>query len=328
MHNYTALTSHTLAAGDLTDSIQAWQCAIPALAMNSPCLMDAILAVSALHLRSMNPEDHSLVRASLAYMASAISEYSSTLSRGMDQTNAEAVFATSALIAFQASASRIFVRDEDYTLPLQWFHSFQGVKAVVMASWRWIRSSQAVRPIIAAQPALSLDLSRDGQKFFYPLLEGLEAIVKEEAPDCREATRQAYEHSVAYLSWAYEKPDRRRILGFPATASKRFVELVELKVPLALAIVAMFFALTKVVEHEVWWLAGIAKMEVEGIYGLLPEEYKPMIEWALRVAHAEAPISNEIWGASWYPGTMEEEVVDRSVHDHIDILTQFNLTPS
>lgn len=331
MHNYTAVTSYTLAAGDMMDSIQAWQNAVPALAMNSPCLMDAILAVSALHLRTIDREDQSLVRASHAYMASAISEYSATLSRGLDQSNAEAVFATSALIAFQASASRIFMEEdghneiEGYSLPLQWFHSFQGVKAVVMASWRWIRESTAVLPIISAQPALNLDTSVNDQKFFGPLLHNLDKIIEDEEENLRQTTRQAYEHSVAYLSWAHEKPDRRRILGFPATVSKRFVELIEQKAPLALVIVAMFFAMTKAVEHEVWWLLGIARIEVNGIYGILPDEFKNMADWAVMIANAEMPISNDIWGASWYSDDRLEEVVE-NVHDHIDRLTQMNLT--
>lgn len=299
--------------------------------------VDAILAVSAMHMRKLNPGDQTLVRASHAYMASALSQYSSTLSQGLDESNAEAVFATAAMIIFQASAARIFMgedrrrahADEVYTLPLQWFHSFQGMKAVVTLSWRWIRDSAAVFPIISSQPTLSLDLTADGRKFFGPLLDGLDAIILEyESEDLQTSTRHAYEHSIAFISWAHEEPNQRRILSFPAAVSKRFVDLIEQKAPLALVIIATFFAMTKAIEHEVWWLTGIAKMEVSGIYGLLPEAYRPMMAWAIMVAHAQTPISDDIWGASWYSEGKTEELDAANIVDSTDLMAEFNMIVS
>lgn len=331
MHHYTSMTSKSLSALTSTATEEAWQISVPGLAFDCPCLMDAIMAVSALHLRTINPHDYSLVRASHSYMASCLSRYSSSLGAGVDASNAEALFVTSALIAFQASASRCFQDesldradgDDNYVLPLQWFHSFQGVKAVVMASWQWLRTSEKVRPIIAAQPPLSLDLTSNKPKFFGFLLEGLEDELESMDTFTRLETKQAYEHAVAYLCWSHVKPERRRLLGFPATVSRRFVELIEARVPRALVIVSCFFAMTKSVD-DVWWLRGVAKREVAGMLTLLPPEARPLMDWAVRVANAEGPIDEETWGSCrGANATPEDEALAGEVHEHIDILAQF-----
>jgi hypothetical protein len=335
LHHYTVLTSKTLADINTPATNEAWQIAVPSMAFEAPCLMDAVLAVSALHLRALDPNDRSLVRASHGYMASALSQYSSCLLSGVTASNAEALFVTSTLIAFQAAASRRFQNDdrdnqdgqEGYILPLQWFHSFQGVKAVILASWIWLRESERVRPIIQAQPALALDMNPEEPKFFGLLLEGLNEQLEAIEESRRTDTRQAYEHSVAYLNWAYQKPDRARILGFPAIVSRRFVEMIGEKDPRTLVITSCFFAMTKAVD-DVWWLQGIAKSEISGIVSLLPDEWHSKMDWAIRVAHHEGPMNEDTWGDSWPKDGVSkaEEKCIGDLHSHIDILA--NLTPS
>jgi len=305
----------------------AWKVDIPTIAYDAQHLMDAILAVSALHLRSTNPDDKVLIRASHGYMASALAQYSSLLNRGLSELNAEALFSTSALIAFQASASRRFEdfqRDGGYTLPLAWFHSFQGVKTVVMASWQWLRQSNRVFPIINGQPALNLDLDPERRLFFAPLLEGLDEQIQAAPDQLSLETRQAYEHSVAFLNWAYLKPVRNRILGFAATVSRRFVDMMGQHDPRTLLIVSCFFAMMRAVD-DAWWLQGVAKKEVNGICSLLPSEWWPKMEWALKIANHNGPITDEVWGTSLKEIKSEEEeptIGSETVHHHIDILAK------
>jgi Fungal specific transcription factor domain len=321
MHHFTAITSQTFS--DTEAQKMAWQIDIPSLAYDEQCLMDAILAVSALHLRSLQPGDQALIRASHGYMASALAQYSSLLNSGVSAFNAEALFSTSALIAFQASASRRFDEDGGYTLPLAWFHSFQGVKTVVMTSWQWLRTSDRIYPIINGQPALALNLDPERKSFFAPLLDGMEEQV-ETLPERQKAeTRQAYEHAVAFLNWSHQRPIRARILGFAATVSRRFVELLSEQDPRALVIASCFFALTKVVD-DVWWLQGIAKKEVNGICSLLPSSWWPRMEWPLRIANHEGPMDEETWGHSVEDDAEVkfEPLVCGDVRDHIDMLAQ------
>ncbi len=325
LHNYTTLTSKTLAATNNALTETAWQIYVPTLAFQNPCLMDALLAVSALHMRTITPNDQSLVRLFHGYMASSLSQYTQTLASGVNQNNAEALFTTSALIAFQASASRRFMNEPDdleaepYQLPVQWFHSFQGVKTVVLTSWRWLRMSPHVRPIIAAQPALSHNVNVVSHEPFTHLLDDLPAQLEGLSPSDSAETQQAYEHSVAYLNWAHAKPEKPRILGFPATVSRRFIQLIGEQDPRALVIISSFFAMTRSVD-DAWWLEGVAKKEVLGILGLLPPDWWAKMEWALLVVNHEGPVTDDLWnkaltiGGAGLSGFQEEnsEMADRS----------------
>lgn len=235
-------------------------------------------------------------------MASALSSYTATLHSGVTAENGPALFATSALIAFQASASRRFLNEpgsehEPYSLPTQWFHAFQGVKTVVIAAWPFLRSSD-IRPIISAQPALALDLHPSRPAFFDDLLVGLDAQLEGVPESEKDETRRAYEHSVAYLNWAHARPEKARIVGFPATVSRRFIELVDHADERALAVIASFFAMTRAVDGA-WWLSGVARKEVRGIMGLLGEEWRGRIGWAVRVAEWEGEVGEDVWGGQW-----------------------------
>lgn len=352
MHHYTAYTCKTLTlTAPLTEDI--WRVTVPKLAFGgAQHLADAVLAVAALHLRSKFPSDKELIRASHAYMAASIAEYSAALTKGIDETNAEALFLTSALIAFQSTATRTFIKDEShfngmsgrtedgggerssqlgvYAVPFSYFHSFQGVKAITAASWQYIRHSPVVIQIINSQVALQLDFSTSSKGFFGHLLDGLEeelstveARVKpypggsdgESFPaaanghtpeghaaaaaaahglpqDAVHTTRQAYQHAVAVLNWAHKIPHKGAALAFPATVSRRFVELLEERRPRALAVLACYFALLRSLDG-VWWLHGMARREVLGVVSLFNSDYFgaeayrrwwPHLEWAMRIA--------------------------------------------
>jgi len=371
------------------------------------------------------PNDKELVRASHAYMAASLAEYSAALTKGIDHTNAESLFLTSALIAFQSTATTVFMKDEImvgsgddddadsgrqrnrpsgcYSIPFSWFHSFQGVKAITAASWQYLRVSPVVTQVINSQAALQLDFSAGPETFFGHLLEGLDEEIAamgngvsssspaahnntgthHSAPspstptnpfpsaynhhqprttkpptttDLQASTRQAYQHAVAVLNWAHKIPHKGAPLAFPATVSRRFIELLEERRPRALAILACFFALLKSMD-SVWWLQGMARREVLGVVSLFnsdffgPDAYRtwwPHLEWAMRIALYEPPASStssenrreegggvevgrdrpippEIWGADWFAeerALAEGQAGQGGYVGHIELLTQ------
>lgn len=386
MHHYTALTCKTFSfTAPITEDI--WKHTVPNLAFSgSQHLADAILAVAALHLRSLTPNDKEIVRASHAYMAASLSEYSATLTKGIDHTNAEALFLTAALIAFQSTATRVFMKDEVstnlgngingdsnarpqgpgvYAIPFSWFHAFQGVKTITASSWQWLRNSPVVTQVINAQAVLQLDFTSSQGTFFGHLLDGLEEelaamnpggetsskpksdpynfripdipgqLPESESPeDLVGSTRQAYQHAVAVLNWAHKIPHKGAPLTFPATVSRRYIELLQEGRPRALAILACFFALLKSLD-SVWWLHGMARREVLGVISLFNSdffgadayrEWWPHLEWATRIAlynDDHGAIPPDIWGADWLA---EEEALaqsrgQNSFYGHIEMLT-------
>jgi hypothetical protein len=303
MHHYSTQTCLTIAAG--SNLLDVFQNSIPSLAYDAQYLMDTILAVSALHLRTLCPEDKSLVRASHGYMVSALAQYASLLNSGVSESNAEAFFATSILITFHASASRLFMNKDreldsghkGYILPLAWFHSFQGTKALSIASFQYVLSSRHVLQVISTQPTFPLDLNPERSGFFRFLLEGVDKQLENIEKSLHKNTRKAYEHAVAYLNLAHQNPERLWIMTFAGSVSGRFVELLGQYDPRTLVIVACFFAMTRAVD-DIWWLQGVAKREVMGVMSVLPEEWYPKMDWAVRVANTEEQLDKNIWGAS------------------------------
>lgn len=310
MHHYTTHTSRTLTTNNLTDDV--WVKEVPRLAFaGATYLTDAMLAVAALHLRSRNPEDKEVIQASHAYISSSLEAYRVALNKGITEDNAEALFLTATLIAFQSTATRLFVRDGstanygtngEYSVPLEWFHAFQGVKAVVMSSWQWIKKSTTVLTVIDSQPALHLDAPlRSPASFFGGLLAGIEDEIDIEDDPDPQATRDAYCHAVSVLNWAHRSPHAGACLAFPATVAKRFIELIEIKRPRALVISACFFALLKRAQH-LWWIGCVPRREIMGVASLFEpgSSWWPHLEWPLKIALYEGSvIPPDVWGYDW-----------------------------
>ncbi|KAH8675320.1 hypothetical protein BX600DRAFT_507566 [Xylariales sp. PMI_506] len=337
LHHYTTVTSKTLMIANPT-SEHIYRDTVPNLAFGgAEFLADGILAVSALHLRSLEPNDQTLIRASHAYTASSISAYSNQLSKGINASNAEAMFLASTMIAFQSTASRIFMREDGgdtkdrtggYAPPISWFYSFQGIKTIVASSWQYLRSSGIVVPIIQSQPVLDLNLSSQESTFFGTLLDGMEDEIRtlETDPLVQERTRQAYQHAVAVLNWSHKIPLTGAPMVFLATVARRYVELLQLRRPRALVILACFFGLMKTLDG-IWWLKGIARREIMGILSLFDpddEEWWPRLQWPVRIAVYDGDIiPAEIWGTDCVPNPYNlPNDPSRSFVSHIELLTQ------
>lgn len=335
LHHFTTSTSKTLFTNSSTTE-DIWQRAVPQMAFDGRnYLLDAILSVASLHLRSQNPDDKALVRASHAYAASTLAEYCASLERGITADNAEALFLTASLIAFQSTASRIFIKDDAgadnagstcrYTLPMPWFHAFQGVKTVVATSWQWIRNSDIVKAIIDSQPSFQLDLNPLGpSSFFGHLLDGLDEELANEPRNQIPPTSQAYSHAVSVLNWAHKNIYAPATLAFPASVSRRFVELVEEKRPRALAILACFFALLKRMKY-VWWLDDVARREVMGLVSMFEpgSSWWKHLEWPVRIALWDGnKIPSDVWGAECEEQPQADMGFVETMMSHIELLSK------
>lgn len=340
LHQYTTSTCKTLLTNSpATDDI--WQKAVPDMAFRGTTyLADAMLSVAALHLRSQKPTDKDLVQASHAYSAATLSAYVNTLNKGITAENAEALFLTASLIAFQATAQRIFIKDDAevngsdgasrYTVPMAWFHAFQGVKTVVATSWQWIRNSNIVQAVIDSQPSFQLDLNPHGpNSFFGHLLDGLDEELANETPDKETATSQGYCHAVSVLNWAHKNPYPPAGLAFPATVSRRFVEVVDEKRPRSLAILACFFALLKRMDN-VWWLEDVTRREVMGLVSLFESgsSWWRHLEWPIRIALWDGgTIPPDVWGVDYEKEAESTKGHGDSMVSHIELFSKLTSNP-
>jgi hypothetical protein len=99
-------------------------------------------------------------------------------------------------------------------------------------------------------------------------------------------TIAAYQHAVAHLNMIDQSPQPRFILRFPAMVPRRFVALLKVEDPRTLTIVGYFFMLLRRY-GGLWWVGRQAVMEFKALMKLIPDEWRPRMDWAVRVIEQE-----------------------------------------
>jgi hypothetical protein len=75
-----------------------WEFDIPQIAFSSDIVLNALFAITALHLQGVSPDDPVLARASLSYLDNAVTKHQAALAR-VDEQSAESLLAAAILIA-------------------------------------------------------------------------------------------------------------------------------------------------------------------------------------------------------------------------------------
>lgn len=104
--------------------------------------------------------------------------------------------------------------------------------------------------------------------------------------------RGVYEKALSYIGLIYtgivESSDHpygtcRRIIAMTSLLPERFVELVELGRPRALAMMMHVFACMKMVKDDVFWFEGIAEQQIPRLFEQMPNGWKAAVQWPLSV---------------------------------------------
>jgi len=244
-------------------------------------LSDILLAVSALHLRFLNPNDQSVQLASSYYLDLGLQKLNSMLSE-VNEENSPLVFVSSALVALHVLVSRLELkRGNQYFVPSAWFRMLQGIKNIASLSRPWIMKSK-LEPLLLDDQLLLRGWPMDDDTPFTELLVGLEDESLD--PECI----AVYVDAVRYLRWAYALHQareekhivRRNVLAFPTTLPARYISLLERHDPRTLVITAHFFGLVTCVD-EIWWLQGVAN-EIWGILTLVPDSWVWAMKWPVQ----------------------------------------------
>jgi hypothetical protein len=96
-----------------------------------------------------------------------------------------------------------------------------------------------------------------------------------------DATAHAYSKSVQWLSVMYEHPDIDYLFKFALKVGPRFVDLMAQHDPRTLTIVGYWYMLM-MTRDQVWWTPCPTDNDFWGLLGLLPEEWKPRMQWAIQ----------------------------------------------
>ncbi|KAI0506697.1 hypothetical protein F5B22DRAFT_440269 [Xylaria bambusicola] len=286
-HHFAVATSGTLAGSHIPAVKDCWSSQVPILALDHRSLLNAILAISALHLISSGHSDHELRSFRAMSLNVALEAHREALSLVRKQETADAACFTSILLLVDAFASlRHRPLDNTYQPPMQWLRLTHGVRCVIEAlsslvQTTGVKSPASIMPIITSFSQDRYLSGRDSTGRFSHLLQPL----PDETPFSRE-TLDAYREAVNLLdsieaAAESREPARaisRGLMSFACLVPAQFLQLVETNEPRALVILAHLFALCAHA-RDLWWVGDTPYREVIAIGDYLPLTMKSLVEW-------------------------------------------------
>jgi hypothetical protein len=294
MYHYTK-TVHT----DLPDHGNVlcrsmWDLDIPQTAFGSDLVMSALLAISALHLRNLTPDDPDLTYAAGHYFGHAVRKYRPALAH-ITEPLAEPVLMTAMIVGFYTwLVSWTPNVGTPYVLPLQSFYLIRGVFDILMEVGPWVKSANL--QWLYEQPPVEDINNPPTTPFLVSYHLDRERLMKTLDDSISLEDKEVYIAGINYITsicnaimrGAPANLLRQKIAYMVPVLPGRFLTLLGKKDPRAMALAARDLSLLKLVEWS-WWLHGPKNMNVEeyhvrGICELMPIEWLWAMDWPLRVA--------------------------------------------
>lgn len=289
LHHYTSSTCLDL--GTLRNT-QVWQVEIPRLALSHAFVMHGILAISAVHLATLQRQRRTELaqRAAMAeHMALTSLNELVSASQGKD---IHSVFAFAGFLPPYLLAQSQWLDVPKGRIPSQndgrphWFLMLRGLVGLLSRNWADLTKGP-FRPLLI-RTATPIDRSRnpddDHLSAIYPLLQAkvsASSEVKDILNTCRVALDEL--RRVAALPYSPCKTlGHTAVLWiWPGAVSDCFVQLIYERRPEALVILAHYCVLLKKL-NSCWYLEGVGDAMLSTIEKLLGAKWKPHITWALK----------------------------------------------
>ncbi|XXH00623.1 hypothetical protein Hte_006971 [Hypoxylon texense] len=277
---------HSTAPAHADDSASeiVWREAVTDLATRYPYLLHEVLAIAALHRRTVAPEQAAaLKRTAAEHQARAIPLFREALAASSTET-ALPLFACSCLFvpyhfAAAKDASSLLFNEETGSLA-EWLGLIQGCAAVTMEHSATIMQS-SLRALLGNLYTPRVEDLSGGPTDARLAELGSKLPV---TPEYREAYAQVLVklRVCYYLSDKADSPmDRKNAaLRFPPIMGLKFTEDLALRSPAALIVMAFWCVLLHRVEDR-WWLKGRVKPLLLQIWELIPSEYGDLVMWPM-----------------------------------------------
>ncbi|APA08617.1 hypothetical protein sscle_04g033870 [Sclerotinia sclerotiorum 1980 UF-70] len=303
------------------------------LACRHRSIMDALLGVSAFHLRSSFssasspfptstiPEskfERDVIRASHHYMGRAIAAHRKlVIEEGVTERTGDAVLGSCLFIMYHAAGSQKFLGyahpstlslhnntdAQNFRVPLHWFVPMKSLKDMMNLAGTYVQDEgmraqiqweEAILRVLLLQNETSPDSENDHPTTFNFLFDDLPL----DAPDYK-----IYALCTNYLNIIAGGKIAKFILKFPALVPLRFVELLKEKDMRVMGIVGYFLMLMKRadIEKKLWWMKGAVENDWVGMKYAFERDglWKGRMEWARREIEGGEVIDSEGGGGGW-----------------------------
>jgi hypothetical protein len=317
LHHFTSVVAHTFPSSTTRQIREMWTIDAVRMSFAHGFLLNAMFAISALHLTRNLPESprfytdsdgapiegsRFLNMPSLSlggvepakvhrfYLNIAVRQQREAVS-SISTDNANALILSSVLMSYEGLNLTPEQAGESlaYSPPTQWLHMTYAITQISILAFPLVRDHSVAQ--FLAKTSLEPDF-RDRAAIFNPAnSRPFEALLKwavDSEPDFHSEAKAVYEKALDYTGGVHKalqerEPPRmmfRRILCFGPMVPPKFIAFVEQRRPRALAILAHHCAMAKCVDDH-WLFHGLAEREVRGMQTLLPAEWQWAMEWPL-----------------------------------------------
>ncbi|KAL9004357.1 MAG: hypothetical protein Q9188_002829 [Gyalolechia gomerana] len=283
LHQFVTETCYT--TSNRPDSHDLWRIVVPKEGFSHDFLMRGVLAVAALHLSHLRPDQAAHYQhIAHSHQDRALGRFQAAMNT-MTESNCHAFFALSSLIVVYEFASPRTPGTLAFTYESQdstnWLAMIRGVNSILLPSWPWVENgplrgllqpgvfdtSETRLPKPAdhqlRQLAELCETASGGDEAIEAYTEAVKALRKCFA---KIFTRSSVECEIATaFTWPVEVPDK-------------FIQLLQARSPEALVILAHYCVVLHHLDNY-WWLNGWAAQVMENISNELTELWRDWIQW-------------------------------------------------
>ncbi|KAK1975006.1 hypothetical protein LZ30DRAFT_606728 [Colletotrichum cereale] len=287
MHHYSMSTCLTLPRSN--DVSQIWQFEVPKLGLTYMFLMHQVLAISALHLGHIHPEQ----RETYALHAS---QHQSDAIAGMRESlvqittdNCHALFGASSLLVLNAYSSFPYQRGSTQHSASPTVEDILNVFLLVRGMSHILKSSHPIIQVGPFAPFFTEVVTQTST----PLLDAVTKHLQNfrsnlEACTMDQASIMVLTQEIdVFLEWILHAvktasfPEMRVALTWPINLTEEYLQLLRNRNPAALTLLAYYCVIVRSTEVTAWFMRGWGINAARAIVLDLDPDWKDMIKWPL-----------------------------------------------
>lgn len=286
LFHYTTVASLTLSS---PRRVAIWQVNVPQMAISNKFLMHGILAVSALHLASLQPvRSAELVLRATMLEQMALSTYRQNISV-QDSSNIHAALVFTAFIVPYVLALSVYDNSAAKLPTLNdsnphWFFLVRGTLKLVHHTWPAFKSSPLGPLVVSREEHVDsgANFGEDHLAKLYDMLDDISSDSDEQQVVV--VCKDALENLRRVFGIPYMLPQtldlRSTVYIWPGTVSQEYINLIHERRSEALVILAHYCVILKK-NHDCWFLKDVGKKMLASIEEALSPEWQSWIKWPL-----------------------------------------------
>lgn len=287
LHHYTTSTCYTLSRSPAVQAV--WRDEAPRIGFSTPPVLQAVLALSALHLaRSRQPQGPRFQAQALLHHRTALHAIVPMVA-SLAQNNGAGLFLFSTLTCMFSCAKPAregnFLLFERGSLS-DWARFFRGTKTIIQSGGEDLTKG-ALAPIFMngafrAAAHQSPEALEQGKPYVWELQEMIRKVCSGN-PNLLRVYQEALDELARTLALTM-KPDSSRMLDtadvfrWLLDVTDDYLDLVRQEEPIALIIFAYWCVAIRQIEW-MWWMDGLSSLLLSQLYHALDQKNREWLRW-------------------------------------------------